>query len=475
MKNFLTRYHPRYIHSLVYMMQAGEYSVRDFLRWLWRTHDFLRVEQRKSLVRTHKSLLFLAVGYSLLLILYAGAILLLFSGGIWLKYILFLLVVGVTPFVLAYGMTGFLFVSNLVQKPVEYVITRRAKKKLASHQGLKIAIAGSFGKTSMREILKAVLETGKKVATPPGSHNTPLGISRFIQELKGDEDVLIFEMGEYYAGDVKRLCRLVQPDVGIITGVNEAHLERFKNTEQARKTIFELADYLQDTPLYINGENALARKYTRAKDILYSRAGAGELKAEGAKTDLGGTSLTLRSGGRVIHARSTLLGLHQVGPLSVAADIASRLGFSMGQIEEGIAKTKPFDHRLQPTTDALGVTVLDDSYNGNPDGVRAVIAFLSLLKDARRWYVTPGLVEMGERKEEVHKEIGRELARASIEKVILIRNSVTPFIERGLQEGKYRGEVIWFDKALDAFAALPNLTVKGDVVLLQNDWPDQYA
>ena len=93
----------------------------------------------------------------------------------------------------------------------------------------------------------------------------------------------------------------------------------------------------------------------------------------------------------------------------------------------------------------------------------------------RRWYVTPGLVEMGDKKEEVHKEIGRKLAHAGIEKVILMRNSVTPFIKQGLQEERYGGEVIWFDKALDAFSALPNLTVKGDVVLIQNDWPDQYA
>ena len=82
---------------------------------------------------------------------------------------------------------------------------------------------------------------------------------------------------------------------------------------------------------------------------------------------------------------------------------------------------------------------------------------------------------MGERKEEVHKEIGRQLARAGIEKVVFIRDSVTPFIEEGLHEAGYKGEVLWFDRALDGLAALPNLTVKGDIVLLQNDWPDQYA
>ena len=498
MKDLLSRYHPRYVRSLVYMMQASEYRVRDFLRWFWRVRDFLHVEQRKELFMTSKSLLCLAVGYGFLFILYALAIAVLVWGIAWWQYPVFLLIILTSPFILVCVVSVFLIIVNFLQQPIEYVITRQVGQKLAGHRGLKIAIAGSFGKTSMREILKAVLGIGRKVAAPPESYNTPLGISRFVRTLKGDEDVLIFELGEYYPGDVRRLCRLIRPDIGVITGVNEAHLERFKDIERTRKTIFELADFLHEKPLspciasekggngmntgatfgvkvYINGENATARKYTRARDVLYSRAGTGDWRVEDAKTDLNGSSFILRSDSRTIRAHSALLGLHHVGPLAVAADVASRLGLPTGQIEDGIVKTKPFDHRLEPKTNAQGVTILDDSYNGNPDGVRAVIEFLSSLKGARRWYVTPGLVEMGKKKEEVHKEIGRELSRAGIEKVILIRNSVTPFIERGLQEGKYCGEVMWFSKALGAFAALPNFTVKGDVVLLQNDWPDQYA
>ena len=172
--------------------------------------------------------------------------------------------------------------------------------------------------------------------------------------------------------------------------------------------------------------------------------------------------------------KSALLGLHQIGPLAASAEIALNLGLSFDQVRDGISKTMPFDHRLEPKTDNAGVITLDDSYNGNPDGVNAVIAFLASLKDCRRFYVTPGLVEMGLRTEEVHKQIGKQLAKASIEKVVLIKNSVTSFIEQGLKENGYTGEVIWFDDALAAFAALPLLTVKGDVVLLQNDWPDQY-
>ena len=146
----------------------------------------------------------------------------------------------------------------------------------------------------------------------------------------------------------------------------------------------------------------------------------------------------------------------------------------MPLIQTGIEKIVPFKHRMEPRIDASGVITIDDSYNGNPDGVRTIIDFLSLVKNHQRLYVTPGLVEMGIRTKEVHREIGRHLAKAKIEKVILVKNSVTGYIEEGLKEENYKGELIWFNDSLSVFRALPHLTVSGDVVLLQNDWPDQY-
>ena len=486
LRTYFTRYHPRYIRSLVYMMQASEYHIGDFLGWFWRTQDFLHVEKRKKLILTPKALVFLGIGYVSAFFLFAFALEVLLVVTPWWKYLLFTLIVLGVPYILGYGMVVYMLVGRLLQWPVEQLIIFFAKRKLMTHKGIRIAIAGSYGKTSMREILKTVLSAGKRVAAPPGSHNTPLGVSSFIRGLRGDEEVLIFEMGEYYRGDIKRLCGLVRPDIGIITGVNEAHLEKFKEVECARATIFELADYLHASvvssggmtlwkPLYINGENEVARMHAPAGSILYSRDGVEQWRVERAQTGLLGTSFTFQNNKESISARSHLLGLHQVGPLVAAAHVADKLGLTARQIENGIDATKPFPHRLEQRVDAHGVTILDDSYNGNPDGARAVIDFLASLRGTRRWYITPGLVEMGSRKEDVHKEIGRELAKAGIEKVVLIRNSVTPFIEKGLQEGKYQGEIVWFEKAMDAFSALPNLTIRGDVVLLQNDWPDQYA
>src|SRR5262249_3743325 len=157
--------------------------------------------------------------------------------------------------------------------------------------------------------------------------------------------------------------------------------------------------------------------------------------------------------GATSQVHSRLLGLHNVGPLSAAADISSRLGLNEEQIRRGISATKPFEHRMQPRVDR-GVIWIDDSYNGNPGGAAAAIELLKTLKGHRRWYVTPGLVEMGSRKIEIHREMGKKLAEAWIEKVVLIRNSVTPFIEQGLKESGFEGEIIWYDFGPTAYNAL---------------------
>lgn len=468
--NFLSMYRPLYLRTLVYMLQENLYDVRPYVAWYMRTGDFSKVMKRKKLVMTTKAKLLLAWLWLLIAIgwIISGALILAQS------FIALLALVILAPYVLAVGLVVPLVVGTyLVQKPREKRIISAAKQKLQDHKGIKIAIVGSFGKTTMKEILSTVLAEGKKVAATPGNMNTPLGISRFIQNLDGSEEILIFELGEYYPGDIRDLCDLVQPDMGVITGINEAHLERFKSIDRTIATIYELADYLGDKPLWVNGESKLAHDNLRKGNIVYSRKAVDKLKVQHAKTGLEGTDFQIVGGGTKMRLHSGLLGMHSVGPLSAGVAIADHLGLSAKQIEAGVAKTKPFEHRMQPSH-AAGIWTIDDSYNGNPDGARVAIEFLGGIKDHRRIYVTPGLVEVGPATEVVHTQIGLQLV-GKVDVVVLVKNSATPFIARGLQEGGFRGEVLWYEDGLSCLGALPQITKPGDVVLLQNDWSDNYA
>ena len=485
-KNLWTRYHPQYVRALIYMLQANEYYPFEYLAWYHRTSDFANIEKRKHLVYTTKATLLSTFAWISLVWSFVTSAYVAYATG--LPGIL-AAIVGfvVAPFIVPYTLFLLIIFLNTAQKPIEAFIIAQAKKKLRKHPAIKIGIAGSFGKTSMREILKTVLSQGKRVASPGGSHNTPLAISRFVRSLSGDEEVLVFEFGEYYPGDIRKLCEFVEPDWGVITGVNEAHLERFGTLKQASDTIFELARYLEKkpisprhgsvslgSPIYINADGVSAEFKDSTSMIPYNKLGADTWKVESSFTNIEGTTIDFWHENKQIRIHSKILGLHSVGPIAAAADIASKIGLTDEQIKRGLAETKPFDHRMQPRVDG-GVIWIDDSYNGNPDGAAAAIEFLKTLQGRRRWYVTPGLVEMGSRKEEIHREMGRRLAEAGIEKVVLIRDSVTPFIEEGLKAAQYVGDIVWFDYGPTAFNALPKMAIEGDVILIQNDWPDQYV
>ena len=473
-KKIISFYSFKYPRSIVYMLQSSEYNIFYYLKLFFRVENVNNVEIRKSLVRTTKATLLLVIAWFINILAYISLLYILLTNYNF-KYLIAFVIFILVPHILSFGIIiPLLLIEFFIQKPIEYFIIRKAHEKLKKHIAIKIAVAGSFGKTTMREILKTVLGEGKIVSAPPENHNTLLGISNFIKTLKGNEEILIFELGEYYKGDIKEMCELVNPDIGIITGINEAHLDKFKSLDVTVGTIFELSDWLKNKPLYINAENKLAKENALKNNIFYSRDGIEDFKIENTKTDINGTSFTLIKNNDRFDFHSKLLGLHQIGPLVLAVNLALLFEIPIEKIQSGIDNTKPFKHRLNPSIDKNGVITIDDSYNGNPDGVKAVIKFLESLKGHRRFYVTPGLVEMGSRTEIVHREIGIMLAQAKIEKIVLVKNSVTPFIEKGLKESNYQGDIIWFGDGLKALNSINLLTVNRDVVLLQNDWPDQY-
>lgn len=471
LKKYFSSYHPIYPRSLVYMLQASGYGIEDFFIWYFRVKDFRTVEKRQSLDTTTKAKLFLFLTRGLWVFWLAVGLAVIWQGEVWLGLLLIL----TWPYAVALGLIGLSVIFSLtIQKYFEYRALRQMARRLENHSGFKIAIAGSFGKTTMREILKTVLAEKMTVSAPAENYNTPLGLSSFVNDLSGDEEVIIFELGEYRPGDIRSLARAIKPDLDIITGINEAHLSRFKSLDQTVSAIYELGEFVTGKKLYVNGESPLALKAVKPDNLIYVRESVNGWKISSVKTSLEGTSFEMTNGQDKISLNSPLLGLHQIGPLAVAVDIAWNLGLSAEEVKAGVAKTKPFKHRLEPKTEPGGFVLIDDSYNGNPDGVRVAIEFLAGLENKKRFYLTPGLVEMGSATTEVHRAIGHQLAEAKIENVILVNNSVTDFIKQGLREKNYSGQIHQFDSMPEALVALGHLTLPGDVVLLQNDWPDQY-
>lgn len=470
MKRLLSHYSPRLMNNLIYMLQQTEYNAGDYLAWYHRAADLARVQKRGKLTLTKAARVLQLASMAIV----AG-----WLGLAWLITANWLVVAGallVVPWLLAYSLAGLAWgARGVIQPPREYLAGRWVKRQLRDHPALRIGIAGSFGKTTMKQILKTVLSEGKKVAATPANYNTPLGIKQFVQDLSGDEEVLIFELGEYYPGDVARLCAITMPDCGVITGVTKQHMQRFGTLEAARDTIFELADYLHaGQPLYVNGESEEARPAIQPHHFVYSARGVGEWKFSHQTADLDGTSFIAKCESQELSLSTELIGPHQIGPIGVAVDLAHKMGLSGDQIKRGVGNIKPVEHRLQVMRRTGGVTVLDDTYNGNPEGFRRTLEFIKDLDFKRTIYVTPGIAETGPAKESIHRALGKQIARAA-DVVVLPDNSAAPFILQGLKEAGFGGQI---KRGVDTARFLNDLeqvTHTGDLVVLQNDWGDQHA
>ncbi|MCA9327897.1 hypothetical protein KDA14_05195, partial [Candidatus Saccharibacteria bacterium] len=377
------------------------------------------------------------------------------------------------PVVWAHLLAAVVFVGQLVfVKSRETSQARLARELFTAHPGMRIAVAGSYGKTSMKELLATVLSEGKNVAATPGNMNVVSSHLKFAQALTGDEDIVIVEFGEGKPGDVARFSDIVRPSHAVITGLAPAHLDQYKTLEAAGKDVFSVASAVEH--VYVNADSPETESFMRGGYETYGAAGALGWSVKHAKTDISGTTFELHKKGRkTLKLQSKLVGLHHVGPLAFVAAFAMQTGMTEKQIRDGVAKTAPYEHRMQPYA-LNGAWILDDTYNGNLEGIRAGTALLASLKAKRKWYVTPGLVDQGQDVAKIHREIGALIAEARPDVVVLMQNSTTEHIIAGLETAGFKGELRIQDDPLEFYLQLGDIVAKGDVVLMQNDWTDNY-
>lgn len=472
-ESLLSFYRPDFPRVIVYMLQATEYQIEPYLKWFWRTNNFSRVMHRRALVMTRPAKMLLMAMRIGMFILFALAVLLvIWQGAVAIP--LALAVFLATPILWAHLIVLPLILGRtLIISPTHKMQVQRSRNIFKVHPALKIAVAGSYGKTTMKEMLMTVLSEVKKVAATPANKNVAISHARFAKLLNGDEDILIIEFGEGEPGDVARFTRITKPDVGIITGLAPAHLDKYPNLQSAGEDIFSLAKSLKPKDVYVNGASDAARDFINTGYKTYDSKQAAGWSINNIKVAIDGTSFEMKKGKSSLKIKSRLLGEHQAGPLAMVAALAHKLGLSTEQIENGISKIMPFEHRME-ARQVAGAWLLDDTYNGNIDGMKAGLELLKALPGKRKIYITPGLVDQGKETDRIHRELGEAIAKTQPDIVVLMRHSVTPYIEEGLTKGGYNGTLMIEDDPLEFYNNLDHFIAAGDLVMMQNDWPDNY-
>ena len=378
-----------------------------------------------------------------------------------------------------------LVATDVFLTPVQAVVNngykRRALATLRHIDPLVVGVTGSFGKTSTKFAIEHLIGPPGEALATPGSFNTPLGIVRAINEgLSPQHRYFIVEMGAYKEGEIAELCALVQPKIGVLTAIGPAHLDRFGSLDAIRRAKYEIVASLPtDGTAVMNVDDpevrALADRTTHVPVVRYGALADGnpDVTCADNQVTADGTSLTLvdRRAGRSLPVKTRLLGRHSIGHILGATAVALTAGRSLDEIAPAIAELDPVEHRLQLIHGAGGITVIDDAFNSNPEGAAAALEVLDAMPGGRKVVVTPGIIELGELQADANRDFGARAGEVA-DAVVVVAKVNREAIVSGATGRKAR--VITVDSLDEATARLPELISSGDVVLFENDLPDQY-
>lgn len=322
-----------------------------------------------------------------------------------------------------------LLLAAAVLQPLEsllaVILSIRARRRLNENRPrTAIGITGSYGKTTTKEIIAAILSPKFRVHKTPESINTFLGIARWLAKTPLEKNsVLVVEMGSYRIGDIAGLAPMLRPNIGVLTGINEAHLERFgsiKNTQAAKCELFDSLPsggrgfWNQGSELCREAVAARAQAWEHGglKLIPYSEAGVSDIEVKAGEPSE--TSLKLEITKKIeprwaIETEVKLIGKHHRSSLAVAVALADELGLSAEEIRQGLADLQPLERRLQPSHGPGGTLLIDDSYNITLDGVKAALEALKPIQ-RRKIGVFAGIPEAGESSAALNQTLGRLIA-----------------------------------------------------------------
>jgi UDP-N-acetylmuramoyl-tripeptide--D-alanyl-D-alanine ligase len=477
------------IRRALHVFQLEGYKRGRFLDWcgankgraLWLE----RGGGKKPLVMTGRAwrLLILTTMLSPVIVLVAGGLAHIWLGGWPLDVLIWALATAVV----------FLFTSDLlvgadvllgpIQSRINGRYIRQALARLADVAPAVVGVTGSFGKTSTKFAIESLASPEGLALATPGSFNTPLGVARTINDrLRPEHAVLVVEMGAYGEGEIAELCRFVHPSIAVLTAVGPAHLERFGSLDAIGRAKYEIVEGLSDDGVAVmNTDDPEVRRLADATDrvrvVRYGLdpSGRPHISATGVVVDSAGSSFTLvdNRDGATLEVRTRLLGRHSIGHVLAGVAVAVTLGRRLPELGEQIAGLDPVEHRLQLMDGGGGVTIIDDAYNSNPAGAAAALEVLESMPGRRKVVVSPGIVELGDIQFEANEVFGHDAARVA-DVLIVVARLNRAAITAGAARADGAVDVITVDSLAEATDRLAGLLAPGDVVLFENDLPDQY-
>jgi UDP-N-acetylmuramoyl-tripeptide--D-alanyl-D-alanine ligase len=329
-----------------------------------------------------------------------------------------------------------------------------------------VAVTGSAGKTSTKDIVASLLSTKFKVGKTIGNFNNHIGVPLSLLRLPDEAQLGVLELGMNHAGEIRSLARIAQPQIGVVTNVGYAHIEAFESIEGIAAAKRELIECLpQASTAVLNADDPRVRafrEYATDQVVTYGTVEDADIRAE--ELELTSEYSKFTCGG--IPFRTSLTGLHSV--LNILAGLATAFAFKipLEHLVDSVAQLAPSRMRGERFV-RRGMTIIDDSYNSNPDAVRSMLGVLCNEPARRRIAVLGEMLELGIWSDTLHRDIGAYAAKCGVDVLVGISGAARALIEAAETARNPDTSAYFFDEPEQAGDFLNGFVQPGDAILFK--------
>ena len=332
-----------------------------------------------------------------------------------------------------------------------------------------VAVTGSVGKTTTREMIATALSAGSRVFQTLGNQNSQIGVPLTLSHISKEDEIAVLEIGMSERGQIEKLTTMIRPNIGVVTMIGVSHIAQLKSQENICLEKMDIVKGLpEDGMLFLNGDDPFLKRYKGQLPFATYFYGMDEMcdyRAENIVIKNGGSSFDFHYDGKVLKVELEVLGDHYVRNAMVALGVAHQ----MKQDVEAAAKALTHFHgQRQRMIQASACQLIDDTYNASPDSMRASIRVLSCMDEVkgRRIAVLADMLELGEKEKEYHYQVGEFIASQKVDEVFAYGDLSTEII-RGIEEHNSEILVRHFEDRASLTAFLLSHIKKEDIVLLK--------
>lgn len=347
-----------------------------------------------------------------------------------------------------------------------------AKYKRSLYNIPVVAITGSVGKTSTKDMVASVLTQKYKVLKTKGNYNNEIGLPLTVLSLK-NEEAMVLEMGMNSFGEISVLTDIAKPDIAVITNIGTAHIGMLGSRENILKAKMEILEGLKPNgTVVINYDNDLLKKwYEREKDkyivITYGLQKGSDILGENIELKENRSYCEAKINSKIYSVNIPVGGEHFVQNSLCALAVAIALNIPIEDAIKGIAKFELTKKRMEIRKSKIGATVINDSYNANYDSVKAALDYLEKLPNKRKIAVLGDMLELGEYSKKLHEDVGEVVALNKIDLLICVGNEAKNIAKKAEEKGMRKESVFLCKTNNEAIKILNENLNCDDVVLLK--------